>query len=70
MKYFLCLLLVGCTWFDPRNKIENYECNPEQKIIVEEYITDCKKKVCSPMPYCRNKAIINRCEYIGEDINP
>jgi len=26
--------------------------------------------MCSPMPFCKNKAIINRCDYIGEDVNP
>ena len=70
MKYLLVLLLVGCTWFDPRNSIENYECNSEQKIVVEDYIKKCKKRVCDPLPYCKNKAIINKCKYVGEEVNP
>lgn len=64
------MLLVSCTWFDPRNTISNYKCNEKQTQVVDEYIKECKKDVCSPMPYCKNKAIINRCTYIGEDVNP
>lgn len=70
MRYLIILTLVGCTWFDPRNTVENYECSAEQQKVVEEYVKECKGRVCSPMPYCKNKAIINRCEYIGEDVNP
>ena len=64
------LMICGCTWFDPRNSIDNYSCNEEQQLVVDAYIKECKPRMCSPMPFCKNKAIINRCDYIGEDVNP
>lgn len=70
IKYLPLIFIVGCTWFDPRNTVSNYTCNEEQQSRVDQYIKECKTTICDPMPFCKNKAVINFCEYKGPFVNP